>query len=71
MDTSSITDTITEALLHFASTYPWLVGVLVCLSAFLEAIPFVGSLWPGSATVLVLSGAVGAADHDRCFPWRA
>jgi membrane protein DedA with SNARE-associated domain/membrane-associated phospholipid phosphatase len=61
MDTSSITDTITEALLHFASTYPWLVGVLVCLSAFLEAIPFVGSLWPGSATVLVLSGAVGAA----------
>jgi membrane protein DedA with SNARE-associated domain/membrane-associated phospholipid phosphatase len=57
----NITDTITDALLHFAGTYPWLVGAMICISAFLEAIPFVGSLFPGSATVLVLSGAVGAA----------
>ena len=57
----NITDTLTDSLLHFAGANPWLVGGLICLSAFLEAIPFVGSLFPGSATVLVLSGAVGAA----------
>jgi undecaprenyl-diphosphatase len=57
----NITDTITSSLLHFASTYPWLLGALICISAFLEAIPFAGSLFPGSAAVMVLSGAVGAA----------
>lgn len=52
---------LTDSIIAFAGNHPLLVGCLILLSAFLEAVPFVGSLFPGSATVLVLSGAVGAA----------
>jgi membrane protein DedA with SNARE-associated domain/membrane-associated phospholipid phosphatase len=52
---------ITDTIITFASDHPYLIGLLILVSAFLEAIPFVGSLFPGSATVMVLSGAVGAS----------
>jgi undecaprenyl-diphosphatase len=52
---------ITDTIITFAGDYPYLIGLLILVSAFLEAIPFVGSLFPGSATVMILSGAVGAA----------
>ena len=51
----------TDTIITFAGEHPFLIGLLIFLSAFLEAIPFLGSLFPGSTTVLVLSGAVGAA----------
>lgn len=53
--------TITETIITFAGQYPVLIGVLIFLAAFLESIPLLGSLFPGSAAVLLLSGAVGAA----------
>ncbi len=52
---------ITETVIGFAGDHPFLIGLAIAVSAFLEAIPLVGSLFPGSATVMVLSGAVGAA----------
>jgi membrane protein DedA with SNARE-associated domain/membrane-associated phospholipid phosphatase len=52
---------ITDTVITFAGEHPILIGVAIAFSAFLEAIPFVGSLFPGSTTVLLLSGAVGAA----------
>jgi undecaprenyl-diphosphatase len=52
---------ITDTIIAFAGEHPSLVGLLILISAFLEAIPVVGSLFPGSAIVMVLSGAVGAA----------
>ena len=51
----------TDTIITFAGEHPTLIGALIFVSAFLEAVPFVGSLFPGSTTVLVLSGAVGAA----------
>src|SRR5690606_7087920 len=51
---------ITDAVVGFAGQNPLLVGIGIFVAAFLEAIPFVGSIFPGSATVLVLAGAVGA-----------
>jgi membrane protein DedA with SNARE-associated domain/membrane-associated phospholipid phosphatase len=52
---------ITDTVITFAGEHPILIGVLIAVSAFLEAIPLVGSLYPGSTIVMVLSGAVGAA----------
>jgi membrane protein DedA with SNARE-associated domain/membrane-associated phospholipid phosphatase len=52
----------TDTVIAFAGEHPFLIGLAIAISAFLEAIPFVGSLFPGSTTVMVLSGAVGAAD---------
>lgn len=52
---------ITDTVITFAGEHPILIGLAIALSAFLEAIPLVGSLFPGSTTVMVLSGAVGAA----------
>jgi len=52
---------ITDTVVTFAGEHPILIGLAIACSAFLEAIPFVGSLFPGSTTVLLLSGAVGAA----------
>lgn len=55
---------ITDTVISFAGNHPYLIGLLISVSAFLEAIPFVGSLFPGSTTVMLLSGAVGAAGGD-------
>lgn len=52
---------ITDTIITFAGEHPVLIGMLIFVSAFLEAIPFIGSLFPGSTTVMLLSGAVGAA----------
>lgn len=53
--------TLTETIINFAGEYPILIGLLIFVSAFLEAVPFIGSLFPGSTVALVLSGAAGAA----------
>ena len=52
---------MTDTVIAFTGQNPALVGFAVFVAAFIEAIPFFGSLFPGSATVLILSGAVGAA----------
>jgi membrane protein DedA with SNARE-associated domain/membrane-associated phospholipid phosphatase len=52
---------ITEQIIAFATDHPALIGVIIFLATFSEAIVVVGAVVPGAAVVIVLAGVVGAA----------
>lgn len=47
-----------DPLIHFVSAHPWLAYLTLFLAAFLEAIPVVGGLVPGSTLILALSALI-------------
>ena len=47
-----------DPLISFVSAHPWLAYLTLFLAAFLEAIPVVGSLAPGSTLILALSALI-------------
>jgi membrane protein DedA with SNARE-associated domain len=47
-----------DPLINFVSAHPWLAYLTVFLAAFLEAVPVVGSVIPGSTIILALSALV-------------
>jgi membrane protein DedA with SNARE-associated domain len=47
-----------DPLISFVSAHPWLAYLTLFLAAFLEAIPVVGSLVPGSTLILALSALI-------------
>jgi membrane protein DedA with SNARE-associated domain len=51
-----------DPLINFVSAHAWLAYVTLFLAAFLEAVPVVGSLVPGTTIILALSGLVPGGD---------
>jgi membrane protein DedA with SNARE-associated domain len=47
-----------DPLIAFVSAHPWLAYFMLFLAAFLEAVPVVGSVIPGSTIILALSAMV-------------
>jgi len=47
-----------DPLIAFVSTHAWLAYLTLFLAALLEAVPVVGSLVPGSTTILALSALI-------------
>jgi len=47
-----------DPLISFVSAHPWLAYLTIFLAAFLEAVPVVGSVIPGSTIILALSALV-------------
>src|SRR3954452_23623870 len=59
-----------DPLISFVSAHAWLAYLTLFLAALLEAVPAVGSVIPGSAGLLALSGVVpggagGGVRHPR------
>jgi len=53
-----------QHLLYFATAHPSIIGLLVFLSAAVESIVIVGTVFPGTSIVLVLAGVAGGAHAD-------
>jgi membrane protein DedA with SNARE-associated domain len=51
-----------DQLIAFVSAHAWLAYLTLFLAAFLEAVPVVGSLVPGSTIILALSALVPGGD---------
>jgi membrane protein DedA with SNARE-associated domain/membrane-associated phospholipid phosphatase len=51
-----------DHLLVFAGSHPHLLGLIVFASAAAEAVTFVGTLFPGAAIIIAVSGLAGAVD---------
>jgi membrane-associated protein len=47
-----------DPLISFVSAHPWLGYLTLFLAAFLEAVPVVGSLVPGSTLILALGALI-------------
>ena len=56
-----------DPLIQFVSANPWLAYLTLFLAAFLEAVPVVGSVIPGSTIILALSALVPGGDLE--LPW--
>jgi membrane protein DedA with SNARE-associated domain len=56
-----------DPLIAFVSAHAWLAYLTLFLAAFLEAVPIVGSVIPGSTIILALSALVPGGDLQ--LPW--
>lgn len=53
-----------ESLTHFVAAHAWLGYLVLFLAAFLEAVPVIGSVIPGSTIILALSAMVPGGELD-------
>lgn len=56
--TRKIVTSFLDPVIAFVSAHPWLAYLTLFLAAFLEAVPVVGALVPGSTVILALSALV-------------
>jgi membrane protein DedA with SNARE-associated domain len=55
---------IVDSLIGFVSAHAWLAYLTIFLAALLEAVPILGSVIPGSTTILALSALVPGGELD-------